>query len=496
MVAMAFSPDSARLAGAVGSSVYIWNLPSSLTTPPSQNAPPAPSSILRGHQDQVLSVAFSPDGLRAVSGSNDKTVRIWDLRRGGGPLLLQGAAPQTMFSSRPSHVVTVSADGNRVYSGTPNGSVRAWDLRAPGADPELLLSERMRASATGPSQGRGSSDLRAMDLSADGSRIALAGRDAEARVWDVRNPNAPPIELPNRDRLPPMPNYQPGSSPPVTTLEFSPDNSELALTRMGADTVWLWDLRTRRARSLPLQYAGLAALAYSPDGTRFAAGNLQEIRIWDLRMTDASPVVIRHMAQAMSAMAFSRDNARLVVAAEDVRVWDLSSRSPVSVPVRGGPAGIRPLSLAFSSDDELVAVGNAAGVTVWDVRNLTSPLVSLRPSTEGGPVALLPSGAIAFASDNQRLVVGGNDGSVRVWSLGAAAADALCTRVARNLSMAEWRQHVGERRPLRTHLSRIASRPGSALIGRRATAASRFLPRSPRGVTAARNCFSSRRLPH
>ena len=210
MVAMAFSPDSARLAGAVGSSVYIWNLPSSLTTPPSQNAPPAPSSILRGHQDQVLSVAFSPDGLRAVSGSNDKTVRIWDLRRGGGPLLLQGAAPQNMFSSRPSHVVTVSADGNRVYSGTPNGSVRAWDLRAPGADPELLLSERMRASATGPSQGRGSSDLRAMDLSADGSRLALAGRDAEARVWDVRNPNAPPIELPNRDRLPPVPTVPTG----------------------------------------------------------------------------------------------------------------------------------------------------------------------------------------------------------------------------------------------------------------------------------------------
>jgi hypothetical protein len=38
--------------------------------------------VLRGHQGLVEAVAVTPDGLRAVSGSHDKTLRVWDLKSG------------------------------------------------------------------------------------------------------------------------------------------------------------------------------------------------------------------------------------------------------------------------------------------------------------------------------------------------------------------------------------------------------------------------------
>ncbi|KAF7376818.1 NB-ARC domain-containing protein [Mycena sanguinolenta] len=64
-----------------------------------------------GHTNPVYSVAFSPDGARAVSGSTDKTVRIWDVTTGAVLGRMEGHT-----SSVSS--VAFSPDGTRVVSGS------------------------------------------------------------------------------------------------------------------------------------------------------------------------------------------------------------------------------------------------------------------------------------------------------------------------------------------------------------------------------------------
>ncbi|KAF5332389.1 hypothetical protein D9758_017365 [Tetrapyrgos nigripes] len=87
---------------------------------------------LQGHEDEVLSVAFSPDGARIVSGSYDRTVRIWDAQTGtaiGEPL--QGHEDWVQS-------VAFSPDGARIVSGSYDRTVRIWDAQTGTAIGEPL----------------------------------------------------------------------------------------------------------------------------------------------------------------------------------------------------------------------------------------------------------------------------------------------------------------------------------------------------------------------
>jgi WD40 repeat protein len=79
---------------------------------------------LEGHSDYVWSVAFSYDGSRVVSGSSDKTIRIWDVETGKtvmGPL--EGHSEAILS-------VAFSNDGSRVVSGSSDKTIRIWDIEA------------------------------------------------------------------------------------------------------------------------------------------------------------------------------------------------------------------------------------------------------------------------------------------------------------------------------------------------------------------------------
>jgi WD40 repeat protein len=82
---------------------------------------------LTGHTDWVMAVAYSPDGTRIVSGSDDQTVRVWDAQTGTEVQQLTG-------HTGPVSAVAYSPDGTRIVSGSSDQTVRQWYI-----DVEYLL---------------------------------------------------------------------------------------------------------------------------------------------------------------------------------------------------------------------------------------------------------------------------------------------------------------------------------------------------------------------
>ena len=75
---------------------------------------------LEGHDNLVLSVAFSPDGQRLASGLYDETIKIWDAASGRCLQTLKGHDSLVLS-------VASSPDGQRLASGLDDNTIKIWD---------------------------------------------------------------------------------------------------------------------------------------------------------------------------------------------------------------------------------------------------------------------------------------------------------------------------------------------------------------------------------
>jgi WD40 repeat protein/tRNA A-37 threonylcarbamoyl transferase component Bud32 len=154
VVNVAFSPDGAMLASAsADQTAKVWNVGTGQVV-----------ATFTGHTDRVLCVAFSPDGQQVVSGSDDKTVRIWEARTGRE--LMKPLEGHHGFING----VAFSPDGHRVASASEDKTVKLWDA-ATGKEVRPL-----------PAQDDG---IRDVAFSPDGKALATAGWDRLVKLWDV-----------------------------------------------------------------------------------------------------------------------------------------------------------------------------------------------------------------------------------------------------------------------------------------------------------------------
>ncbi len=316
--------------------------------------------VLVGHSQAVTSVAFAPDG-RIVSGSDDWIVRLWDE---AGQLLGEPYVPKAEWQYAVTSVA-LSPDGTRL-------AAAIYDRI------HVLAVESSSLSFLGSFPAHDSVNALVF---ASGNVLVSGGEDGFVRVWDVSDPV----------RRRPLAQASLGAA--VPSLAYDPTNRLLASA--GAEPV-LWTLsdsgELEPGPALPGAEGRQAqAVAFSDDGTTFAAGYEDTIFLWKI--------------------------------------------SGAARPTRMTPS-LKPsccvLSLAFAGDETLISGGDDDSVTVWDVsgRGVFGP-----PRFHEGDVYSVAAGP------NGTIASGGEDSYVKLWSL--SGADALATTISRSLSDDTYEVAVG-----------------------------------------------------
>ena len=368
---IAFSPDGKILASGGGYDdkiVQVWDVNTGKL-----------KATLSGHTSSISSIAFSPDGQILATGGwwVDTTVRLWHVAT-----LFQGRyedprEPKAILTghTRGVNSVAFSPDGKTLVSGSSD-TICLWDIAT-------------ATYITTLPEGAGS-----VVFSSDGYQLASSSGDSVV-LWDT-------VSLHQRLTIT-------GHLSGVSTVAFSPNSRTLASG--GWDQkVQLWDIATGTNRTTLIGHTSdIGSVSFSPDGKTLASsGNWADatIRLWDATSGAHKTTLIGHRG-GIGSIAFSPNGKTLASVSDDQKIcfWDVETGFNQATLRWFNTSGTS--SLAFSRDGHTLAIGDRAGICLWDITN--------RPYKVRWSTSSTSAESFAFSPDGRTLASGKKDGTVLLW---------------------------------------------------------------------------------
>lgn len=439
----------------------------------------------------ALSLAVSPDGKRVAIGEDDKTIRVHDAETGaavGAPITgRSGNASVIDYSPSGTRIVS-NGDFVHVWSADPDQSIgkgldifalsgptalspdgRTMATRYDDSATDIALwnvetGELIRTIAAGHAGHAG--HVSALAWRADGQAIASSGKDDRSvRIWSAAS--GEPLGSPLT-----------GAASLIVVLAFSPDGNRI-VAGTADGSAWLWDLARQPGGGTQLKgnVSAVTIVGFSADGRRVLAA------------TQTHPESGDSSALEETSNVFTLSER---VTASSVQVWDADTGEPAGPPLTG--RGGRPSEFAFakghlpisaaaiSPDGNQILIGTTSGLQLYDVASGKPDggpwATPERTRQSGTAVAFSPDGRYAVSADpystdirlwdvgtrrpigkpltghtTRILRVGfGADGKILqswgelnlwfVWPAPSGWVDELCSKVAADMTEAEWDEWV------------------------------------------------------
>jgi WD40 repeat protein len=320
--------------------------------------------IFAGHGDAIYSVAVSADDSLIISGSDDNSIRIWDMTTGALVRILRPNAG--CF-----RCVACSPKQNWVITGDDDKLIRLWDI-SDGFLPRTIIGHSGRVICVA--------------FSESGEWIVSGDTDHVIRVWNAES-GALRVTLK-------------GHFDSISSVAFFPDGRRI-LSQDGW-TTRIWDMETGSLLlTRRFEWLRVVSSVSFPLVNEVATGSNGDIYIWDaengdlLRVIEASP-------SNLDSLIISQDGTRIVSGGRDVQVWQAQ-----------GSSEIEPIwsvdSATFSPNGSRVITTMRHKLHLWDA--LTGTLLR----TLVGHTDLVRS--TSFSADSAQLLSGSVDQTIRLWDV-------------------------------------------------------------------------------
>jgi len=354
---LALSADGLRaISGTQAGELILWEAYSTemsrtKTLPNEYNLPPKAIGRLDGHTDRIYSLEMTADGERAITGSRDRTLRVWDVGQRTCKQVLRG-------HSREILAIDVSADGQRVVSFSRDRTLRVWDTET----------------------GR---NIRALVYKGDERALAALGvNDAMLAELDA----GPELDISNK----------------LITKELrfalSPDGSCVVLVSQG--NVSVWGLSRGSIRDQELGDLDILTIAFDPDSKRAVLGSLfGALVVWDF---EKEPILLEGHVGRVLDVVVTPDGKTMVSGGQDdtIRIWDINHGKQTAL--IAGPVG-KADAVVIAPDGHFAYSIYGNTVIAYDLDDLVR-IASLTIDHQITSIAVTPAGS--------RVVIGDQSGQV------------------------------------------------------------------------------------
>jgi WD40 repeat protein len=307
--------------------------------PPDFSLPPLTWSLLNtltGHSDWIHALAITPDGQTLVSGSFDKTIKVWHLPTGK---LLHTLAKH----AKGVLCLAISPDGQILASGSFDEKIHLWRL-----DTGELI---------GTLKGHTSS-VRSLVITENGKMLISGSFDETIKLWRLDKGEC----LGNLSQW----------TGQVSAIALSSDGQTLA-SAGGAGVIGLrlldttdGEIKPSPAITLTGNLSSVCSLAMTPDGEILAAGCTDgNIKLWKLETLELLGIFEGHTGPVMSVV-FSVDTPTLISASADgtVMIWHVRTGQQLGILRDDSAASV--MAVAISSDGQWIASGGADSmIKIW-----------------------------------------------------------------------------------------------------------------------------------
>ena len=294
------------------------------------------TAVLSGHADEVGCLIFSPDGTSLVSGSSDRTVKLWDLQTGG-------VAKTFLGHTGPVWSVSISADLTTIASGSEDKTICLWDIQTGECYQTIKQQEAVCYVSFSPKN----------------SQYLICVSDmamGRGKIWHWDN-NGNQIKSPC------------GGS----HTAFSPDGTQLISCHGRVVTIQNSDSGVITAQFHAAKDSGCSHCCFSPDGRLVAVAAHDTTYIWDITSSDPHLVetLIGH-ANSITSLAFSSPSTLISASLDQsIKFWQIGALSTDSVgtdPKFTSPTSAPIKLLTFQAKDGIAITCDLDGtVKTWDI---------------------------------------------------------------------------------------------------------------------------------